>query len=68
MHFLCYCGFPILDSSDNLSYKANIIADQDWDDIWTWYEKLEKDGGMDREKNFAMFESLRINIIACSMN
>lgn len=33
MHFLCKCGYGIHDSSDGLSYKGWIIADQDWDEF-----------------------------------
>lgn len=42
MHFLCPCGNDIHDTSDCLSYKASIIADQDEEDLWEILEKAEK--------------------------
>ena len=42
MHFLCRCGYDIHDTSDNLSYKGTIIADQDIDTLWSIIEKLEQ--------------------------
>ena len=34
MHFLCKCGYRMLDNTDCLSYKCRIIADQDIDEFW----------------------------------
>lgn len=42
MHFLCPCGNDIHDTSDCLSYKASIIADQDEEELWEILEKAEK--------------------------
>ncbi len=42
MHFLCKCGYRIHDSSDFLSYKATIIADQDMNEFWNLIEKAER--------------------------
>ena len=42
MHFLCPCGYDIHDTSDCLSYKASIIADQDEEELWEILEKAEK--------------------------
>ncbi len=42
MHFLCPCGYGIHDTSDCLSYKASIIADQDEEELWEILEKAEK--------------------------
>ena len=42
MHFSCQCGNVIHDTSDNLSYKGYIIADQDIDYLIETIEKLEK--------------------------
>ncbi|MEZ3437428.1 MAG: hypothetical protein K1W18_00945 [Oscillospiraceae bacterium] len=42
MHFLCHCGYDIHDTSDCLSYKACLIADQDEEELWEILEKGEK--------------------------
>ncbi len=42
MKFLCKCGKVIHDTTDNLSYKGTIIADQDIDILWGIIEKLQK--------------------------
>lgn len=59
MHFFCYCGHRIQDSSDSLRYKADFIVGRDWDDIWTWInglKKLKKDN-VDNEWIFDRFVS-----------
>ena len=33
MHFYCKCGKRISDTTDEISYKARMIADQDWLDL-----------------------------------
>lgn len=33
MHFYCKCGSRISDITDHISYKAHLIADQDWYDF-----------------------------------
>ena len=40
MHFYCTCGYRISDTTDFLSYKAYILADQDQDDFFDGMEKL----------------------------
>ena len=42
MHFLCRCGYRLHDSSDLISYKGTIIADQDMNEFWSLIEKAEK--------------------------
>lgn len=42
MNFLCKCGYRIHDSSDGLSYKGWIIADQDMDEFWHLTERKEE--------------------------
>ena len=42
MKFPCACGCVIHDTSDNLSYKGKIIADQDIDSLWGIIERLEE--------------------------
>ena len=42
MKFKCDCGNVIHDTSDNLSYKGYIIADQDVDEFWSMIEEAEK--------------------------
>lgn len=42
MKFLCECGKTIHDTTDALSYKGSIIADQDMNALWDIIEKLEK--------------------------
>ena len=34
MHFYCQCGNRISDTTDHIPYKAHIIADQDWFDLF----------------------------------
>ena len=41
MHFLCPCGNDIHDTTDCLSYKAGILADQDEEELWEILEKAE---------------------------
>ena len=42
MNFGCKCGYRFHDSSDNLSYKAYIISDEDWDEFAGLLENAEK--------------------------
>lgn len=42
MHFLCPCGNDIHDTSDCLSYKASLIADQDEEELWEILERAER--------------------------
>ena len=37
--FGCICGHVIRDQTDNLPYKAEIYAHQDWHAIWDYWEK-----------------------------
>lgn len=61
MHFLCKCGYSIHDTSDNLSYKANIIADQDMDEFWNLIEEAEKP----HNETKAIFHKLTDLMIRC---
>ena len=42
MKFLCKCGNIIHDTSDCLSYKGTLIADQDLNEFWDIIEKAEQ--------------------------
>lgn len=49
MHFFCKCGARVSDTTDEISYKARMIADQDWFDFLDFVSELmEKEA--DREK------------------
>lgn len=50
MHFLCKCGKRISDTTDYLSYKAHIIADQDWFDFWDRIDEAIQSDETDRKK------------------
>ncbi len=50
MHFYCTCGYRISDTTDFLSYKAYMLADQDQDDFFDGMEKLIKDDSLSREE------------------
>lgn len=54
MHFYCECGKRISDTTDELPYKARIIADQDWFSFLDAVcEVMEKE--TDREKMINAF-------------
>jgi len=42
MKFWCKCGCETHDTTDHLSYKGAIIADQDIDVLWEIIAKLQK--------------------------
>jgi hypothetical protein len=50
--FRCSCGeFAFLCSTDNRSYAAHLIPDQDWDLFWGAIEDaIEKSGPSERDK------------------
>lgn len=50
MHFYCKCGKRISDTSDGLSYKASILADQDEGDLFDQIEDCIKNEKLSREK------------------
>jgi hypothetical protein len=54
MKFMSECGHIIYDITDNLSYKAHLISDQDWfnflDEI---DEAIEKSGPTQKDKESA---------------
>lgn len=50
MHFYCRCGYRISDTTDFISYKARIIADQDWDDFLDRIVEAIESCETDREK------------------
>lgn len=47
MHFRCMCGYRIHDTTDNLSYKASILADQDDEDFSDEIERYVSDETLD---------------------
>lgn len=49
MHFYCKCGRRIPDTTDEISYKARMIADPDWLDFLDSVCELMKEE-TDREK------------------
>ena len=42
MNFACRCGYCFYDGSDNLSFKAHILADEDWNEFVGYLEDAEK--------------------------
>ncbi len=50
MHFFCECGYRVTDITDYISYKARIIADQDWFDFYDRIEAAIKSDETDKEK------------------
>ena len=42
MNFACRCGYHFYDGSDNLSFKAHILADEDWNEFVGYLEDAEK--------------------------
>ena len=50
MHFYCKCGNRISDITDYISYKAHIIADQDWYDFMDIIVDAIESGKSDRKK------------------
>ncbi len=42
MNFACRCGYRFYDGSDNLSFKAHILADEDWNEFVGYLEDAEK--------------------------
>lgn len=50
MHFYCQCGNRIDDTTDMISYKARMIADQDWDGFLDAICAAIESKEMDREK------------------
>ena len=65
MHFLCKCGYRFHDSSDCLSYKGRIIADQDWNEFWDCMEKLEKSHKNDHAIYERINHLLQLNLYQC---
>lgn len=65
MHFLCPCGNDIHDTSDCLSYKASIIADQDYEDLWEILEKAEKPHTDKMDIATEVMRLLRRNMYQC---
>jgi hypothetical protein len=52
VQFLCSCGeFTFLNSTDNRSYAAHLVPDQDWDRFWSAIDDtIEKSGPWERDK------------------
>lgn len=44
MHFSCRCGYCFHDNTDCLPFKGRIIADQDWNDLWSLIENGIRNG------------------------
>lgn len=65
MHFLCPCGNDIHDTSDCLSYKAGIIADQDEEKLWEILEKAEQPHTEKMNTAVEVMSLLRRNIYQC---
>ncbi|MBR3045912.1 MAG: hypothetical protein IKI45_15695 [Oscillospiraceae bacterium] len=42
MNFACRCGYVFHDNTDELSFKAHILADQDTNEFWNLFEDAEK--------------------------
>lgn len=62
MHFWCGCGNRISDTTDMLSYKGYILADQDLDDLYCKIEDAIMSPEPDRKKVVAQFFSDIIDI------
>lgn len=50
MHFYCTCGNRISDTTDFLSYKAYLLADQDEQDYYDAIEQEVKNEEISREE------------------
>lgn len=50
MNFYCKCGERISDITDYISYKAHMIADQDWADFFERIDEAIQSDEADREK------------------
>lgn len=50
MHFYCGCGRRISDTTDYISYKAHIVADQDWFDFLDRIADAIESGESNRQK------------------
>jgi DNA-directed RNA polymerase subunit RPC12/RpoP len=62
MKFVCECGNKILDIADGLSYKAHIIADQDWFELLDEIDNaIEKSGPTEKDKENAVMQ-IRMHI------
>lgn len=67
MHFFCECGKRISDTTDYISYKARIIADQDWFDFFDRIEEAIKSGESDKEKVIDEFWRDTLDVAKSSM-
>ena len=65
MHFLCPCGNIIRETSDCLSYKAGILADQDEEELWEILEKAEKPHSEELNIAIEVMRLFRRNIYQC---
>lgn len=61
MHFYCQCGNRINDTTDMISYKARMIADQDWFDFLDAICDAIESKEMDREKVIREFYNEPLN-------
>lgn len=61
MHFYCQCGNRINDTTDMISYKARMIADQDWDVFLDAICAAIESKEMDREKVICEFYKQSLN-------
>lgn len=50
MKIFCRCGYILSDNTDTISYKAHIIPDQDWFDVWDKIEAAVKSENPDKER------------------
>lgn len=50
MRFECKCGYIIHDTTDYISYKGRVIADQDWFDFYDRIEEAIKSNQKDKEQ------------------
>ncbi|MBL8799628.1 MAG: hypothetical protein JNM56_37445 [Planctomycetia bacterium] len=60
VRFACACGqFSFLDSTDNRSYVAHFIPDQDWDRYWTAIDDAVETSGPTAAEKAAASMALR---------
>jgi len=59
MRIRCPCGAAILDITDNLSYKAHLVADQDRGEYWNAIEAAVLQPGETEEERRSTFARVR---------
>ena len=65
MNFACRCGYCFYDGSDNLSFKAHILADEDWDEFAGYLEDAKKPHTEEIENSGRILDLLERCIYQC---